>query len=122
MSNQMVVYQPLSRVYQALGDPTRLAIVSRLRSGEARISDLAEMFPLSLWGVSKHIRVLEDAGLVVRRRAGRDHWLSLRGEQLEAAADWLEDLRPFWEGRLAALEQYLDASVETSEGGTSGGR
>ncbi len=109
--NRMVAAYPLSHVYRALGDPTRLAILTRLRTGEARISDLAPMFTQTLWGVSKHVRVLEDAGLIVRRRSGREHWLTLRAERLEAATSWLEEMRPFWEARLDSLERYLDSGL-----------
>lgn len=112
----MVDHSSLSRVYQALGDPTRMTILSLLGGGEARISDLAAAFPHSLWAVSKHVRVLESAGIVVRRRAGRDHWLSLQPDRLKAASSWLEELRPFWEARIAALEGYLNDAGPDSSG------
>lgn len=108
----MVDHSSLTRTYHALADPSRLTILARLRDGEARISDLADLLPQTLAGVSKHVQVLEAAGLVGRRRSGRDHWISLRSDQLESATTWLEELRPFWEGRLQALESYLDELAE----------
>lgn len=93
----------------ALADPTRRAILRRLLGGEARVTELAEPFPISLNSVSKHIRVLERARLVRRRRLGREHWLSFSPGPLEEAAAWIENHRAFWAARLDALEGILRA-------------
>ncbi|HEX8901143.1 metalloregulator ArsR/SmtB family transcription factor [Vitreimonas sp.] len=91
----------------ALSDPTRRAILSRLASGEARVTDLAAPFAMSLNAVSKHIRILERATLVRRRRAGREHVLSLNPAPLDEAAAWIEQQRTFWNSSLDALERAL---------------
>lgn len=93
----------------ALADPTRRAILSRLAAGEARVTDLAAPFAMSLNAVSKHIRVLERATLVRRRRAGREHVLSLNPAPLDEAAAWIEQQRTFWNASLDALERALAA-------------
>jgi DNA-binding transcriptional ArsR family regulator len=92
----------------ALADPTRRAILERLRGGETRVTDLAKPFRMSLNSVSKHIRVLERAKLVRRRRAGREHLLSFNGAPLDDAAAWIEQQRAFWNSRLDALERALN--------------
>ena len=103
----MATPQTLDRTLTALADPTRRAILQRLSSGEARVTDVAQPFGMSLNAVSKHILVLERAKLVKRRKVGRDHFLSYRSEPLDAAARWIADTRNFWAGRLDALEQLL---------------
>ena len=95
----------LDRTLLALADPTRRAILRRLSAGEARVTDVAQPFAMSLNAVSKHILVLERAKLVKRRREGRDHYLSYRSEPLDAAARWIEETRNFWSSRLDTLEQ-----------------
>ena len=97
----------LDRTLLALADPTRRAILQRLSSGEARVTDVARPFSMSLNAVSKHILVLERAKLVKRRRVGRDHYLSYKPEPLDAAAKWIADTPNFWATRLDALEQLL---------------
>ncbi|MFN8573015.1 MAG: metalloregulator ArsR/SmtB family transcription factor [Gemmatimonadaceae bacterium] len=97
----------LDHVYSAIADPTRRAILVTLRRGEMKVGDVAAAFPISFNGVSKHVKVLERAGLVARRVEGREHWLRLRAAPLRAASRWLDDYRLFWEGRLAALEATL---------------
>jgi DNA-binding transcriptional ArsR family regulator len=92
----------------ALADPTRRAILERLRRGETRVTDLAKPFRMSLNSVSKHIRVLERAKLVRRRRAGREHLLSFNRKPLDDAAAWIEAQRAFWNARLDALERALN--------------
>jgi DNA-binding transcriptional ArsR family regulator len=92
----------------ALADPTRRAILERLRRGEARVTDLARPFHMSLNSVSKHIRVLERAKLVRRRRSGREHLLSFNRQPLDDAAAWIERQRAFWNARLDALERELN--------------
>ena len=97
----------LDRTLLALADPTRRAILRRLSAGEARVTDVAQPFAMSLNAVSKHILVLERAKLVKRRREGRDHYLSYRSEPLDAAARWIEETRNFWSSRLDTLERLL---------------
>jgi DNA-binding transcriptional ArsR family regulator len=97
----------LDQTLMALADPTRRAILQRLSRGEARVTELARPFPISLNSVSKHIRVLERARLVRRRRAGREHLLSFDPGPLDEAAAWLEAQRTFWNDRLDALERAL---------------
>ena len=97
----------LDRTLLALADPTRRAILQRLSAGEARVTDIAQPFKMSLNAVSKHILVLERAKLVTRRKEGRDHYLSYRAEPLEAAAQWIEQTRHFWGSRLDALDKLL---------------
>ncbi len=99
--------QTLDRTLTALADPTRRAILQRLSSGEARVTEVAQPFGMSLNAVSKHILVLERAKLVKRRKVGRDHFLSYRPEPLDAAAKWIAETRNFWAKRLVALEQLL---------------
>jgi len=91
----------------ALADPTRRAILARLATGEARVTELAEPFPISLNSVSKHIRMLERAGLVRRRVQGREHILALDPRPLDEAARWIEDQRKLWAWRLEELEKAL---------------
>ena len=91
----------------ALANPTRRAILERLSSGSARVTELAAPFDMSLEAVSKHIRVLEGAQLVRRRRVGREHFLSLDRRPLERIAEWIEAQRSRWEARLEALDEML---------------
>jgi DNA-binding transcriptional ArsR family regulator len=111
----------IDTVLSAVADPTRRAILDRLRGGDARVTDLASAFPISLNSTSKHIKVLERAELVQRHVRGRDHVLSLRAEALGEAVAWMEQYREFWDQRLAALEAFVlqddaapDASGEAS--------
>ena len=92
----------------ALADPTRRAILSRLAKGEARVTDLAAPFEISLNSVSKHIRILERANLVTRRRVGREHLLSRNARPLDEAAAWIDTLRHHWNQRLDRLERALE--------------
>src|SRR3954451_10083155 len=97
----------LDQVYGAIADPTRREILEILAEGEVNIGSLAERFPISLNGVSKHVKVLERAGLVERTVQGREHRLRLNAEPLLEASMWLEHYRAFWDTRLAALEEFL---------------
>ncbi len=99
---------PLDDVFVALADETRRSILARLSTGEACVTELAAPFEMSLNSVSKHIRILERAGLVERRRAGRVHLLSLDPRPLSAATEWLPSRQRFWAARLARLEALLD--------------
>ena len=93
----------------ALADETRRAILQRLSQGEARVTEIAAPFPISLNSVSKHIRILERAGLVKRRVAGRDHFLSFDPQPLHEMSGWIERHRELWTRRLDALEAALRA-------------
>jgi len=112
MLNQVVEYSPadLDALYGSLSHPVRRAVVERLSQGAARVTDLALPFDSSLEAVSKHIRVLEAAGLVERTVRGREHRLSLRGARLEPASSWLQSYRRFWESRLDLLEARIRES------------
>jgi DNA-binding transcriptional ArsR family regulator len=99
--------QHLDLVYGAIADPTRRAILGILARGDVNVGTLAERFPISFNGVSKHVKVLEQAGLVRRRVRGREHWLRLRPQPLREASRWLEHYRGFWNRRLDALEDLL---------------
>jgi DNA-binding transcriptional ArsR family regulator len=102
-------HSALDATLVALADPTRRAILRRLTGGEARVTELARPFAISLNAVSKHIRVLERARLVRRRRAGREHLLSLDPRPLDEAAAWIETQRTLWTRRLDALDALLQA-------------
>jgi DNA-binding transcriptional ArsR family regulator len=97
----------LDAVFVAVSDPTRRAILARLARADARVTEIADDFPISLNSTSKHIRMLERAGLVRRTVQGRDHVLSLNAAQLEAASRWLDRYRAFWENRLASLDAFV---------------
>ena len=97
----------LDNTLLALADPTRRAILARLGAGEARVTELAKPFPISLNSVSKHIRILERASLVRRRRAGREHFLSINPEPLDEAARWIAEQRTLWTARLDRLDAVL---------------
>jgi DNA-binding transcriptional ArsR family regulator len=97
----------LDGVFNALCDPTRRAILARLTASDARVTEIAGDFPISLNSISKHIRMLERAGLVRRSIVGRDHVLTLNADPLADAQAWIEKYRQFWDGRLAALDAYV---------------
>lgn len=98
----------LDATLQALADPTRRAILSRLAAGEARVTDVARPFEISLNSVSKHIRMLERAGLVTRRIEGREHFLALDPKPLDEAGDWIARQRKLWTRTLSELEKVLN--------------
>ncbi len=104
----------LDQMLMALADPTRRAILQRLSRGEARVTELAQPFDMSLNAVSKHIRILERAELVRRRTAGREHFLSFNRQQLDEVATWIETQRAVWNARLDALEALLRAEDEAA--------
>jgi DNA-binding transcriptional ArsR family regulator len=93
----------------ALADDTRRSILQRLAAGEARVTEIAAPFDISLNSVSKHIRLLERAGLVERRIAGRDHFLTLQRKPFDELTEWMLQTRQFWSSRLDALEAALRA-------------
>ena len=97
----------LDQLFGAVSDGTRRAILARLAESDARVTELASAFPISLNSTSKHIRILERAGLVTRSVQGREHVLSLNAGPMAQAAQWLEFYRRFWDERLAALEDFV---------------
>ena len=105
----IAINQSLDLTLLALADPTRRAILQRLSRGEARVTELAAPFPISLNSVSKHIRILERARLVRRRRSGKEHLLSLEQQSLEEAAAWMAAQKNIWNARLDVLEALLEA-------------
>ena len=107
----MVTIDPqLDRTFAALGDTTRRAILSRLALGETTVGELARPFRISRPAISKHLRVLEEAGLVRRTRDGRINRCTLEPEPMRAAAEWVEQYRAFWEGQLDALARFMEAN------------
>src|SRR4051812_13594825 len=104
----------LSSTFAALADSTRRAILARLAEGEATVSELAQPFPISLPAVSRHLKVLEHAGLIDRNRSAQWRPSTLRAEPLKDATDWLETYRVIWEGRL----DRLDAHIKQMQKGT----
>ena len=106
---------PLSQTFQALGDPTRRALLDRLAEGEATVGELAAPFPISLQAVSKHLAVLEQAGLIQRTRSAQWRRCQLQAAPLGAATDWLEHYRGFWEERLDRLDTHLHRMRRTND-------
>lgn len=99
---------PLSTTLSAIADPTRRAILGRLSRGEASVSELAEPFDMSMPAISKHLKVLEHAGLIERGRSAQWRPCRLRAKPLKEAADWIDQYRSQWEDRLDRLGDYLD--------------
>ena len=117
---------PLSATFSALSDPTRRAILARLASGEASVTELAEPFEISLPAVSKHLKVLERAGLIARNREAQWRRCRLDAAPLRDVSQWIEQYRAFWEERLDRLEAYLaelqDGAAKKRKKGRSRGR
>jgi DNA-binding transcriptional ArsR family regulator len=107
----------LNRTFAALADPTRRRILADLAQGGRCVTHLAKPYAMSLPAVSKHLRVLERAGLLRRRRSGRTHRLSLEAAPMRQAAQWIEHYRRFWESALDALADYLEKETTTSKKG-----
>jgi DNA-binding transcriptional ArsR family regulator len=105
--DQHVTVDQLSTTFAALADPTRRSILARLSEGEATVNELAEPFPITLQAVSKHLKVLERAGLIARGRSAQLRPSRLQGDALKEAADWLAGYRGFWEGSLDRLGDHL---------------
>lgn len=97
----------LSTTFAALADPTRREILGRLVEGEATVTQLAEPFPITVQAVSRHLRVLEDAGLITRGRSAQQRPSRLRGEPLENAVEWLQRYRAFWEQGFNRMDERL---------------
>jgi DNA-binding transcriptional ArsR family regulator len=104
----------LSETFAALADPTRRAILARLARGEATVTELAEPFAMSLPAISRHLKVLERAGLIPRSRAARWRPCTLAPEPLRAVDDWLAGYRQFWGESFARLDDYLDELQKTA--------
>lgn len=105
----------LDEVFAALSDPTRRAIVGTLSEGEATVGTVAEPHDMALPSISKHIKVLESAGLIIRRVEGRQHWLRLAPDGFRSAAEWFAHYQDFWSGSVDRLEQLLTA-IEDQKG------
>jgi DNA-binding transcriptional ArsR family regulator len=105
-----VAVDPLTTTFAALADPTRRAILTRLAKGDATVNELAEPFPISVQAVSKHLKVLERAGLITRTRSAQLRPSHLEGGPLEEAAQWLDEYRPFWQCSFDRLEERLQGT------------
>ena len=107
----------LTNTFAALADPTRRAILTRLAEGEATVNELAEPFPISVQAVSKHLKVLERAGLITRGRSAQLRPSRLEGAPLKEAVDWLETYSRFWQAGFDRLDERLRATKEESTHG-----
>jgi DNA-binding transcriptional ArsR family regulator len=107
-------HDPLSTVFAALADPTRRAILERLSEGDATVGELAEPFDMSLPAISKHLAVLERAGLVAKSREGQRKYCRITATPLRSATTWLDDYRRHWEANLDSLDAYLTRVQQTS--------
>ncbi len=105
----------LSTIFLALADPTRRAILERLAHGEASGTELARPFSISVPAISKHLRVLEHAELILHRKDGRTHRFRLVARPMREAAVWLEHYRHFWEAQFDSLDTYLQATLEQEQ-------
>ena len=112
------MHDQLSSTFAALADPTRRAILARLALGETSVTELAEPFEMSLPAVSKHLRVLENAGLISRGREAQWRPCKLEAAPMRQAADWLDFYRRFWEERFDRLEEYLQRVQNQQQSGT----
>jgi DNA-binding transcriptional ArsR family regulator len=109
----MVLYirsdpRAVDEVFAALADPTRRAILGRLREGEASVTELAAPFTVSMTAIAKHVRVLERAGLLTHRKSGRVRCCRIAGDRLQLASGWLDTYRGFWSSRLEGLAKHLE--------------
>jgi DNA-binding transcriptional ArsR family regulator len=107
-------HDSLSTVFAALADPTRRAILERLADGEATVTELAEPFDMSLPAISKHLAVLERAGLVAKSREGQRRYCRITATPLRSVTTWLDDYRRHWEANLDSLDAYLTRVQQTS--------
>ena len=107
----------LSLVFSALSDPTRRQILSRVSMGAETVTALAEPFPISLPAISRHLKVLERAGLIVRSRNGKFRSSALRSAALDEAFDWMSHCRVRWDDRFARLDHHLARQSKTETGG-----
>lgn len=107
-----MVENRLDTTFRALADPTRRGMLAKLALGEKSIGELAEPFAMSFAGASKHVKVLEEAGLLSRRKVGRTHLISLNAEPLGEAELWLRQWEKFWTMRLDRLQRLVESDVE----------
>ena len=107
----------LTSTFAALADPTRRAILTRLAEGEATVNELAEPFPISVQAVSRHLKVLEHAGLITRGRSAQLRPSRLQGAPLKEAVDWLEQYRLFWQGSFDRLDERVQTTEKRTEDG-----
>lgn len=105
----------LNAVFQALGDPTRRAVLSRLSRGPASVSDLAQPFQMALPSFTKHIRTLEESGLITTHKFGRVRTCRINRKRLVSVEDWLSEQRALWEARADRLEQFVELMREKGE-------
>lgn len=115
----VTISERLDLTFAALADPTRRAILARLAEGESTVGDLARPFEISRPAISKHLRVLERAGLVKRTRDGRLSRCGLDAKPMRDAAEWVEEYRQFWESQLDALARFLEQDEEKSSSTTA---
>jgi DNA-binding transcriptional ArsR family regulator len=115
--NNKVAVDQLSNTFAALADPTRRAILGRLAEGDATVNELADPFPITVQAVSKHLKVLERAGLITRGATAQLRPSRLAGAPLKDAVDWLESYRGFWEGSFDRLEARLRPTDKGAENG-----
>lgn len=112
-----MVEKRLDTIFHALADPTRRGMLAQLALGESSIGELAEPYHMSLAGASKHVKVLEQAGLVARRKAGRTHYCSLEAGPLAEAERWLKQWEKFWNARLDRLEALIERDKKEKNNG-----
>jgi len=110
-----MVENRLDTTFRALADPTRRGMLANLALGEKSIGELAEPFAMSFAGASKHVKVLEDAGLIARRKVGRMHLIKIEPEPLEEAEQWLRQWEKFWTARLDRLEALIGRDKEANQ-------
>ena len=123
MVHQLTSAEHLNATFAALADPTRRAILTRLASGESSVSELAEPFEMSMPAISKHLKVLQRAGLIERRREAQWRPCRLAAGPLKDASDWLEHYRRFWEEAFDRLEDYLhELKQDSKKKGNKNGR
>ena len=114
----MVTFVPdaLDRTFAALAHPIRRSILTRLaQEGPASVGELAEPFEVSLMAISKHLKVMEGAGLVMRRKDGRVHRIRMDPQPMQKASEWIEEHRVFWEEQLDGLARYLESAADESQ-------
>jgi DNA-binding transcriptional ArsR family regulator len=107
-----MVENRLDATFRALADPTRRGMLANLALGEKSIGELASPFNMTFAGASKHVKVLEDAGLIARRKLGRTHFISIEAKPLEEAERWLRQWEKFWTGRLDRLQALVERDKE----------
>lgn len=108
------MYATLDRTFTALGDPARRSIVRHLAGGPATVRALAEPFDISRPAVSKHLRVLSDAGIVEHTRSGREHWYSLTPNAFDEAEEWLDEIGDIWQDALGSLKRLAEEETHGS--------